>query len=141
MASDDAPYEVGYGKPPKSGQFAKGRSGNPKGRPKGRKNLATIVLNEARQPVRVNGPNRSRRVTKLQAAAMQLSTKAAQGDHRAARDFFNLVERSEIATSAESAPEALNETDQTVMEMMLRRLQDVKSEPAEPATNEGETSI
>ena len=27
-------YEVGYGKPPKSTQFEKGVSGNPKGRPK-----------------------------------------------------------------------------------------------------------
>ena len=25
-------YEIGYGKPPKSGQFKRGESGNPKGR-------------------------------------------------------------------------------------------------------------
>jgi len=30
-------YDVGYCKPPKSGQFAKGQSGNPYGRPKKRK--------------------------------------------------------------------------------------------------------
>jgi hypothetical protein len=28
-------YKVGYGKPPRSGQFKRGNSGNPKGRPKG----------------------------------------------------------------------------------------------------------
>jgi predicted Zn-dependent peptidase len=140
MPENDVSYEVGYGKPPQSGQFPKGRSGNPKGRPKGSKNLATIMLQEARQTVRVNGPNGSRKVSKLQAAAMQLSTKAAQGDHRASRDFFNLVERSELAANAGSTPKSLPETDQAVMKMILRRLSDVQPEPAEPGTDEGENS-
>ncbi len=34
MADD---YEIGYGKPPKQTQFRKGQSGNPRGRPKGKK--------------------------------------------------------------------------------------------------------
>jgi len=35
-------YEVGYKKPPKKGQFKKGKSGNPKGRPAGSKNKKTV---------------------------------------------------------------------------------------------------
>ncbi len=34
MDEGDDDYEVGYGKPPKNTQFKKGKSGNPKGRPK-----------------------------------------------------------------------------------------------------------
>lgn len=33
-SKNEAGYEVGYGKPPKQSQFAKGKSGNPRGRPK-----------------------------------------------------------------------------------------------------------
>jgi hypothetical protein len=33
--ADDNDDEVGYGKPPKHGQFKPGKSGNPRGRPRG----------------------------------------------------------------------------------------------------------
>jgi hypothetical protein len=62
MLNDDSSYEVGYGKPPTSGQYAKGKSGNPKGRPKGSKNLSTLVQQESRQLVRINGPRGPRKI-------------------------------------------------------------------------------
>jgi hypothetical protein len=140
MPNEDSEYEVGYGKPPKSGQFAKGHSGNPKGRPKGTKNFASVVLKESRQPVRVNGPRGTRTVTKLEAAVMQIGNKAAQGELRAAREFFHLIDRSEQVVSAATAPETLGEMDQLVMESILRRMEGIKSEKGDVPVQPREVS-
>jgi hypothetical protein len=130
MRGRDATYEVGFAKPPKSGQFEKGKSGNPKGRPKGSKNLATVVLRESRQPVRVNGPRGSRSVTKLEAAVMQLGNKAAQGDLRSQRELFSLVRTSEEATNSGVSPLNPHEMDQKVMQNILRRMKGISADTA-----------
>lgn len=42
-------YDVGYGKPPVATRFVRGKSGNPKGRPKGSSNKPKLpALNEER---------------------------------------------------------------------------------------------
>ena len=122
MADQEADYEIGYGKPPRASRFQEGVSGNPKGRPKGSRNLATIVLKESRQRVRVNGPHGIRTVTKLEAVVMQLTNKSAQGDPRATRELIPLVERSEESVAAGMAPLSSNELDQQVLENLRRRL-------------------
>ena len=45
MNADEIGEKVGYRKPPANSRFRPGQSGNPKGRPKGSLNIAT-VLNE-----------------------------------------------------------------------------------------------
>jgi hypothetical protein len=71
--------EVGFGKPPAHTRFAKGRSGNPRGRPKGSSNLATLLEQELNAPVPINENGQRKTVTKLHAAVKQLVNKAASG--------------------------------------------------------------
>lgn len=76
-------YKVGYGKPPKAKQFKRGRSGNPKGRPKGSLNLATDLTAELGEHITVREDGRSRKVSKQRALIKSLMAKALQGDIRA----------------------------------------------------------
>jgi hypothetical protein len=131
MVDKDASHEVGYGRPPKSGQFPQGKSGNPKGRPRGSKNFAAIVLRESRQVVLVKGPRGSRKVTKLEAAVMQLGNKSAQGDLRAQREFFGLIQRSEESANSNAVPLTFHEMDRQVMESIRQRMQSFDSNRTE----------
>jgi hypothetical protein len=76
-------YKVGYGKPPKSGQFKRGKSGNPKGRPKGSLKLATDLAAELNEQITVREDGKARRVSKQRALIKSLMAKALQGDVRA----------------------------------------------------------
>lgn len=141
MDKKKQPYEVGYGKPPRESRFTKGQSGNPKGRPKGSKNLSTVVLRESRQRVRVNGPRGTRTVTKVEAAAMQVGNKATQGDLRASRDLFALVQLAEAESSSGSNSATFREIDQRVLENLHRRFKSLDTvQSTQPATDPKEGS-
>jgi hypothetical protein len=60
-------YMVGYGKPPKSGQFKRGESGNRRGRPRGSLKLATDLAAELNEQITVREDGRARRVSKQRA--------------------------------------------------------------------------
>jgi len=76
-------YKIGYGKPPKSGQFKRGKSGNPKGRPKGSLKLAADLAAELSEQITVREDGKARRVSKQRALIKSLMAKALQGDVRA----------------------------------------------------------
>ncbi len=83
MADEDKPeYAVGFGKPPRRTRFCKGQSGNPKGRPRGAKNLATLMEKVLKEPVVISENGKRRRITKREALIKQLVNKAIAGDPR-----------------------------------------------------------
>ena len=118
-------YEVGYQKPPKETRFTKGQSGNPNGRPKGSKNLSTILMAQALQLVTVTEHGKTRQVTKLEAASTQLLNKAASGDFASVRLLMHLMPGVEAQVEKTGIPVLSDERDRQVIAEVLKRLQPI----------------
>jgi len=122
VAHDNGNYEVGYGKPPKGTRFAKGHAGNRNGRPKGSKNLDTIVDKIGRQRVKVTGSRGSRSISKLEATVTQLTNKAASGDLRAIRELLHLYRLLEESRQVALPLPLEHERDKAVMDSIVKRI-------------------
>jgi hypothetical protein len=90
MYEEAEEYSIGYGKPPRHTQFRRGKSGNPKGRPRGFKSLSTIFSKIINEKVQVKGPCGMKRITKFEAGLTQLVNMAATGDKRAIREVVQI---------------------------------------------------
>ena|SRR5215475_4262770 len=91
---DDKPKSaVGYGRPPRNRQFKPGQSGNPRGRPKGRKNFATALADGLRRPVKVRDKNGKIRTLTAQEAMIEVQiNKALAGDGKAFAKVVQLAD-------------------------------------------------
>lgn len=113
---------VGYGTPPEATRFKKGVSGNPKGRPKGSLNVATVFIKALREKVVIIENGQRKTVTKLEAALKQLVNKAASGDIRALRELLELARDAEAKQSASAVQNTMiEELDQEVIDGIMHR--------------------
>lgn len=121
-------YEVGYGKPPEKTQWQKGRSGNPKGRPKGVKNLKTELLEEFLETIPVKEGGNRKMVSKQRAMIKSLMAKAVQGDARAASTLLNMFLKLVPEEPDDKEVIDLTKTDEAILrEFEAAILKDVKS--------------
>jgi hypothetical protein len=130
MPSDNEPdYDVGYRKPPRHTRFAKGRSGNPRGRPPGANNLKTLLSEALNETVIVSENGGRRKVTKRQAIITQLVNRSATADFRAIKILLDIVrdiERQTEPTTPETAD--FSEADEKVLEQIRARFATGKPE-------------
>ena len=82
-------YEVGYGRPPKKTQFKKGKSGNPKGRPKRRLDVASTLERTLAEQIAILDGEQMQEMSAGEAVLYKQIRKAMKGDQTA----FDLVMR------------------------------------------------
>jgi hypothetical protein len=138
-------YDVGYGKPPAQRRFAKGQSGNPKGRPKGSRNFSTIVRKEFRRRIAISENGLRKHTTKIEAFAKQLVNKGVAGDPKFAPMALAEIHRQEGAIEQAAAALPVDRPeDQLTIANIIRRIRDadelnpaIDRDASSPADNTG----
>ena len=125
-------YEVGYGKPPKHGQFKKGQSGNPKGRPKGSRNFTTDVKNALKEPVCITKGGKRKTVSTQLASILRLREKALSGDARALDRMIDLARN----YNDEDIPGSVAELSQDDAEILKAHTDRVLRQAESPRSDE-----
>jgi hypothetical protein len=102
---DELPYEVGFAKPPKHGQFSTERQPARRRRAKAAKNVIASMEAELGKRVPVTEAGKVRHVTKEELIGIQLVNKAAAGDHKAIQRLFELIEKGRLSLKPSYDPE------------------------------------
>ncbi|WP_243288739.1 DUF5681 domain-containing protein [Geothrix terrae] len=118
--AEEKDYQVGYGRPPKVTQFQKGQSGNPKGRPKGSLNAATLMQELMAERISVVEKGGQKKVMPMMEVVLRrLVNKAASGDLKAAPLVLRIAEQG-LADLGEETPST--ERDQAHLQGILLRM-------------------
>ena len=115
-------YAVGYKRPPVSTQFKPGQSGNPAGRPKGVKNLATDLKEELEEKITITEDGKSLEITKQRAMIKTLMARALNNDSRASSVLIGLAISVEQSGSSQHIAHVFPEEDLAIIENLKERL-------------------
>ena len=116
-------YEVGYGRPPEHSRFKPGKSGNTKGRPKGRRNVRTVVEDVLSQRITIREGDRTRSLSKLDGVVLTVVNKALHGDVKMLPPLISLLRSvgliNEVTEPTSTEPVTANDSE--IIADFLRR--------------------
>jgi uncharacterized protein DUF5681 len=137
-------YEVGYKRPPKETRFKKGNTANPRGRPRGSKNLATLLEEALNTQVETVEDGTRRRRTKRDVVIAQLVDQSANADLRATKLLLDMLHKLERAPASAGAETASSNPEIDIYELLRTKLarlalaQAGQAHAIDPSDNEDE---
>jgi hypothetical protein len=114
-------YLIGFGRPPTGTRFRPGHSGNPKGRPKGARNAASLARDTLERKISVTARGRKRSMSVREAAYGQLAERAISGEIKAFAYLLSLEAEAHPAESERADPYASPERALEIIQAFLDR--------------------
>jgi Family of unknown function (DUF5681) len=112
-------YAIGYGKPPVSGRFKPGVSGNAKGRPNNSKNLKTLIRQALTAKVSIREGSSNRRVSKIEGVVLRQLDSALKGEDRAAMAVIKMAMQMGFLEDAQTEDaEAVSRSDEETLQQL-----------------------
>ena len=115
-------YTVGYAKPPSASRFKPGVSGNVKGRPKGRKNLKTLIKQAMTAMITIQEGTSGRQVTKLEGVVLRQLQNALKGNDRSAMAVIKMANEMGLlddAADVSGTESDLTPSDERILKELL----------------------
>jgi hypothetical protein len=115
--SSASTYTTGYKKPPKEHRFRPGQSGNANGRPKGRKNTATLLREILDRKIAVRNSSTIRKISVREAILTRFAESALKGDTKSAAFLLQRDDGTEAVQ--ENADTATTPEEQEIIDRYL----------------------
>ena len=112
--------DVGYGKPPKANQFKPGKSGNPKGRPRGAKSRDAMLRELLSSKITMRRDGKVRKITVMEGIFHKMVEDSLKGNIKSATFLLNQL--ASIASNEGSESE-ISTDDKAVLDAYLRNFQ------------------
>ncbi len=119
-------YDVGFKKPPKSGQIKPGERRNPHGRPKGARNFNTILRQLMEKPMTLTIDGTKIKVSGREAIAYRVFQKAVGGDSKCIEILRSVDHAFDLELTAKQEQKAsdtdISITDKAILNDFLKSM-------------------